>query len=91
MKRQRLMITLAILIVILIAFGATTVLAQSGGYSLDWFSIDNGGGQAIGGDYALNGVIGRADAGLLNGGAYTLNGGFLQTADYQVYLPIVLR
>jgi hypothetical protein len=92
MKRIRsLALVMVLLIATLLVFSATSVFAQSGGYTLDWFSIDNGGGQSIGGSYTLNGVIGQADAGILSGGAYTLNGGFLRTVDYQVYLPVVLR
>jgi hypothetical protein len=85
------MVTLTISSAVLIMFGATLVFAQSDGYTLDWFSIDSGGGQSLGGAYTLNGVIGQAEAGVLSDGAYTLNGGFLQAIGYQVYLPIVLR
>jgi hypothetical protein len=91
MKHSQWVWGMALLIAVLIVFSTTFAFAQSGGYSLDWFSIDNGGGQSIGGAYALNGVIGQAEAGALSGGAYTLNGGFLQISDYRVYLPTVLR
>ena len=45
-------------------------------YSIDWSSIDGGGGTSTGGVYAVTGTIGQPDAGTLSGGAYTLQGGF---------------
>ena len=48
--------------------------AQS--YSIDWFSIDCGGGPSTGGGYTLSGTLGQPDAGTLSGGSYTLEGGF---------------
>ena len=45
-------------------------------YSIDWFTIDGGGGTSGGGAYTLNGTIGQTDAGTLSGGGYTLEGGF---------------
>jgi len=46
------------------------------GFSIDWFSIDGGGGTASGGGYTVNGTIGQPDAGTLSGGNYSLTGGF---------------
>ena len=45
-------------------------------YSIDWFTIDGGGGTSSGGSYTLSGTIGQPDAGTLSGGSYTLEGGF---------------
>jgi len=53
---------------------ATNALAQS--YSIDWFTIDGGGGTSTGGVYAVSGTIGQPDAGTMSGGNYTLDGGF---------------
>jgi hypothetical protein len=52
-------------------------LVQAQNYSIDWFSIDGGGGTSSGGNYTLTGTIGQPDAGKLTGGNYTLEGGFL--------------
>jgi len=54
--------------------GATSVLAQS--YSIDWFSIDAGGGTSTGGVYSVSGTIGQPDSGVSSGGNYSLIGGF---------------
>ena len=52
-----------------------TTLAQS--YSLDWFTIDGGGGTSTAGVYAVSGTIGQPDAGTpLTNGPYVLTGGF---------------
>ena len=50
------------------------VRAQS--YSLDWFTIDGGGGTSTGGLYSVSGTIGQPDAGHMSGGNYSLDGGF---------------
>lgn len=54
----------------------STSQAQSGGYTIDWFSVDGGGGAVSGGAYTLNGAIGQPEAGILSGGVYSLAGGF---------------
>jgi len=53
---------------------AAAVRAQN--YSVDWFTVDGGGGTSSGGVYSLSGTIGQPDAGKLSGGTYTLDGGF---------------
>ena len=40
------------------------------------YTIDGGGGQAIGGVWTLTGTIGQPDAGVMSNGSYTLQGGF---------------
>jgi hypothetical protein len=50
-------------------------LAQN--FSIDWFSVDGGGGTSTGGVYSVSGTIGQPDAGSpMMGGDYTLVGGF---------------
>lgn len=53
---------------------AARAFAQS--YSVDWFTIDGGGGTSTGGVYAVSGTIGQPDAGAASGGSYSLVGGF---------------
>ncbi len=45
-------------------------------YSIDWSTIDGGGGTSTGGVYTVSGTIGQPDAGTMSGGTYTLSGGF---------------
>lgn len=43
----------------------------------NWCTIDGGGGTSTGGSFAVSGTIGQPDAGIaLNGGAFTVVGGF---------------
>ena len=55
---------------------AITASAQS--YSIEWFTIDGGGGTSGGGGYSLSGTIGQPDANAqaLTGGNFSLAGGF---------------
>jgi hypothetical protein len=53
---------------------ASSVLAQS--YSIDWSTIDGGGGTSTGGVYSVSGTIGQPDAGRMSGGNFTVDGGF---------------
>lgn len=70
MKRKNTMTCLA---TATLALCAQSALAQ---YSLDWQTIDGGGGVCTAGAYTLSGTIGQPDAGLLTGGNFTLAGGF---------------
>ena len=82
---------------VLLAFLAsgTLVLAQTGEFSLPWYTIDGGATSSHGGDFALSGTIGQPDAGTLSGGDFTLAGGFygviMSTTEQQVFLPMVRR
>ena len=58
----------------LILSAALSLSAQN--YSIDWYTIDGGGGTSSGGPYTLSGTIGQPDAGVHTGGPYTLVGGF---------------
>ena len=53
----------------------STAFAQT--YSIDWFTIDGGGGTSGGGVYSVSGTIGQPDAGgPMTGGNFSLTGGF---------------
>jgi hypothetical protein len=54
---------------------AATAFAQS--YSIDWSTIDGGGGTSTNGQYSLSGTIGQPDAsGPMTNGQYSVTGGF---------------
>ena len=66
----------------------------SAGYDLSWFTVDNGGGTASGGDYTLTGTAGQPEPGAaLRGGGYVLIGGFWPgaAAGCRIYVPVVLK
>jgi hypothetical protein len=69
MKWQKLLLVAGLLV-----SGALSLRAQT--YSIDWYTIDGGGGTSSGGTYSVSGTIGQPDAGHLSGGNYTLDGGF---------------
>jgi len=54
----------------------TAAAAQAQSYTIDWFTIDGGGGTSTGGVYSVSGTIGQPDAGRMSGGNFTLDGGF---------------
>jgi hypothetical protein len=51
-------------------------LAMRAQYSINWWTIDGGGGTSTGGVYTVTGTIGQPDAGALTGGNFSLVGGF---------------
>ena len=70
MKR---IISLCASLPVLLLLRATSI-AQS--YSIDWFTVDGGGGTSTGGVYSISGTIGQPDAGHMSSGNYGLDGGF---------------
>ncbi len=50
-----------------------TALAQ---YSIDWCTVDGGGGSSSGGTYSVTGTVGQPDAGAMLHAPYTVAGGF---------------
>ena len=95
-------ITLAalVLLVAALAFGASSALAAEG-YTLDWWTVDNGGGTSqsaavAANQYTLSGTIGQWDAGTVEGGDYALAGGFWNrwiagVYHFLVYLPLLIK
>lgn len=60
--------------VLMLSLLAQVVRAQS--FSIDWSTIDGGGGTSTGGVHTVTGTIGQPDAGAMSGGNFTLQGGF---------------
>ena len=53
------------------------VAGHTQSYSIDWFTVDGGGGTSTGGVYSVSGTIGQPDAGAtMSGGNYSVDGGF---------------
>ena len=63
-------------IMLSIAAICLTTSARAQQYSIDWHTIDGGGGTSTGGVFTVSGTIGQPDAGALSAGSYTLVGGF---------------
>jgi hypothetical protein len=66
--------------IVLLSLALTALVSRSQAqtYSIDWYTIDGGGGgTSTGGVYAVSGTIGQPDAGgAMTGGNYSLTGGF---------------
>jgi hypothetical protein len=52
-----------------------TTLAPAQSYSVDWHTIDGGGGTSTGGVFSVSGTLGQPDAGQMSGGNFSLTGG----------------
>jgi hypothetical protein len=96
--RKKTGILLVILLLCLLAgsaprsAAAAPAVSSGGPYVLDWWSVDGGGGQSIGGIYILTGTIGQFDAGEQAVGPYQLRGGFwARLGSYRLNLPFISR
>ena len=65
-------------IVATVLFLASAIIVRAQSYSIDWFTIDGGGGTSTGGVYSVSGTIGQPDANQqpMTGGNFSLAGGF---------------
>ena len=94
MKRWMVILILAGLL--LIALGAPVALAQSG-FDLSWWTVDGGGAANLSqGGFSLSGTAGQPDAAALQGGGYTLSGGFWPAVSVSVtttktFLPMTFK
>ncbi len=72
----------------------SAALARSQSYSIDWSTIDGGGGTSTGGVYSVSGTIGQPDASTtpMTNGQYSVTGGFwaLPTAVQVTGAPMLM-
>jgi hypothetical protein len=90
---KSMLIVLSLLACLLLAVQAAHAAAPAA-YTLNWWTVDGGGGTSQGGTYALSGTVGQAEPGSLYGDVYSLAGGFwatLQAVLEKMFLPLVLR
>jgi hypothetical protein len=87
-----------LMVISLIVFMLLTIqavrAAGNATYTLDWWTVDSGGGTSQSGTYSLSGTIGQAEPGTLHGGTYSLVEGFwdtLQDVWTKVFLPLLLK
>jgi hypothetical protein len=94
-KRPHMWIGIALLALAALLLPAGAALANGLGYTLDWWTVDGGGGtwSDTGGRYELNGTVGQPDVGVWGDGEYTLTGGFWGggKVQYNTYLPLALK
>ena len=64
-------------ILALLAVCGAAISTQAQAFTIDWYTIDGGGGTSTGGVFTISGTIGQPDAGgPMTGGNYSLTGGF---------------
>ena len=63
-----------VMLALLLLLSTVCIYAQN--FSIDWHTIDGGGGTSSGGVYSISSTVGQPDAGAMGGGAYSLAGGF---------------
>lgn len=95
-KQLALFLSTFCLIVLGVVAWQTAGASQGGGLSLNWYTMDGGGGTSQGGNYALSGTVGQFDAGSLSGGSYTVQGGYWQEEGFlaeaiELFLPVILK
>jgi len=89
MRKKIILFSGLLLLLILLMSGLAN--AKPNTISLTWWTIDNGGGAATGGNLTLTGTIGQPDSGDLSGGQYTLTGGFWSPVSGNfIYLPLIM-
>jgi hypothetical protein len=76
MKTMKTTAALSLQLRVCFLLSAFCFCASAQTYSIDWSTIDGGGGTSTGGVYSVTGTIGQPDAGTMSGGNYTLQGGF---------------
>jgi len=64
----------------LILFVCIVCLRSAQNYSIDWFTIEGGGGTSTGGVCSVSGTIGQADTGAQSGGQYSVTARVLERA-----------
>jgi hypothetical protein len=76
MKRRFMMESLRVAGLAVAVSGAVVTLVGAQNVTVDWFTVDAGGGESAGGPYLVSGTIGQADAGGLTSGTLIVEGGF---------------
>ena len=95
MKMNRVLIGTILLALTGLLLLATLSSANGLGYTLDWWTVDGGGGtwSDTGEQYELDGTAGQPDASVWSDSEYILTGGFWSGAavQYRTYLPLVVK
>jgi len=79
---------LKIVFICLLLVAISAFIRSDGNYSIDWSTIDGGGAVSNGGIYTLSGTIGQPDTSILQGGQYSLSGGFWGTISILMTIKI---
>ena len=85
-----------ILILVVLGIIASLALAQSGALEIPWYSVAGGSGRSEQGDFALAGTTGQAQEGQMDGGEFSVSGGFwrgyaatVKDGANSIYMPFI--
>jgi hypothetical protein len=95
-KITPLIIVTSILGILFLLTAGGFAIAAPNAFTINWWTVDGGGGTSQGGDFTVSGNIGQHDTSpLMEGGDYSVVGGFwggaIVNPDSYLYLPLVLR
>ena len=84
-------LTLAV-VCLLLGGLAISAASATGGYSVSWYTFDDGGGVSSSPAYTVMGTIGQPDAGSHTSTSYNLTGGFWAwVARYLSFEPLIKK
>ena len=87
MIRNQRLILVGLVVVLLAAYTALAVDS----YEVPWWTVNGGGDTSEGNTYAVSGTLGQPDAGLLEGGGYSLGGGYRVSDGWEPLGPVGCR
>ena len=85
------------LILIVLTLASGVVFAATNDFSINWWTVDSGGGTSQGGDFSVSGSVGQPDAGEpMSGGSFTVVGGYWEgavapTLLEEIFMPLIIR
>lgn len=90
-------VTIILAVLLLSLLIGSVIMAAPTALTLSWWTVDGGGSQSTGGNFALVGTAGQAEAGnQSSGGSFQVNGGFWNGGpagsgdSYKIYLPVTI-
>jgi len=93
--KTKILILALVLALLLVLMSFIAVLAIDGTV-VDWWAMASGGAPSSGDSITMNGTLGQPLVGLSTGGDVVLSAGYwvagaVASAEYLVYLPVVMR
>lgn len=90
-------VTIILAVLLLSLLLGSAIMAAPTALTLPWWTVDGGGSRSTGGNFALVGTAGQAEAGnQSSGGNFQVNGGFWNGGSasggdsYKIYLPVAI-
>ncbi len=95
MWTRRFMIVGLVAFLVVFGWAAQQTQAASAGptFTLDWYTMDSGGGTSAGPTFAVSGTMGQPDAGSHTGPSFQVDGGFWNAwfKLHGIQLPVIFK